>query len=172
MLEVVILKTFHGGRIKAEAEQNARKLLPYIQSCDVFSIEAAFMTREEAEAEEHGWATLISLDVSRARIMEALEHFYQKEIRMGISHSDMRYHTKLEEYLLRQKKLLYYTERWEDLNERDRLKKLSEETDSKFCGGLALISQDKIEDGLALLYDGIQLQITSSRPRDRHIAHN
>src|SRR3989344_5312969 len=67
MLEITILKTHHRG------EEEARKLLPYIQCCDVFGIESPLCTQQKAEEKEKEWTKILQQDMSTDEFIRAFD---------------------------------------------------------------------------------------------------
>ena len=99
MIELTLLKVTHSG------EQEARKLIPYIQDCDVFGIEGAICTEREASENERVWQRLLGTDISRSRLQEMPYVSILDEKRRV-------YTAKVIDYLFRNKRLLWSTERF------------------------------------------------------------
>ncbi|MBS3051064.1 MAG: hypothetical protein J4400_02860 [Candidatus Aenigmarchaeota archaeon] len=139
MLDITILKTAHGGNDRRQAELRARKLIPYVQSCDVFSIESALVTEETARLIERTWAGVISSPkISCQEFSEGAEYFVKQEQNATIR----AYLRKAYEYAFRNKRPLYYAERWAD------------ESKASLIGSLWGIGYDKLLAGLVAVASG------------------
>ena len=58
-IQITIVKTFH------ETSEDAKKLRPYVEQCDVYSPESAFSTVQEAIENEDSWN--IGLQMAEAK---------------------------------------------------------------------------------------------------------
>lgn len=159
MLEVTILKTIHQGK------DEAIKLRPYIDKCDVFSLEQACATEEEAKIFEQEWEK--TLKESRVYAKRFVEIRYNGKSLDGADYQIFSF-----DELHRSNKPLYLAERFFNAQE---AKKVS----SKKFGfrilrqeALKSIKNRKIEDFLRLsqgyfimLFEGIDM-------RDKEIARN
>jgi hypothetical protein len=67
MLDVTVLKVEHQG------VSEARKLIPYIEGCDIISPEGMAITREFAEKCENSWENLLDSGISRSRFLDSSE---------------------------------------------------------------------------------------------------
>jgi len=102
MLDVTILKVLH------ETVTRARDALKYIQSCDVFSPEAGFLTEREAEQVERAWQQALDEDWSRTR--------YNKDLPFEPTDPDpsiRAYQLKTMEYAFLEKRPLWMLERFD-----------------------------------------------------------
>lgn len=97
-LEVTILRVKHGGI------SEAKKLLPYIKSCDVWAPEYGMCSEEEAQKTESEWVK--SLTESRTQVLRHLESL---PVYGGALLK--KYHTKQFDYLYISQKRIWHVER-------------------------------------------------------------
>jgi len=159
MLEVTILKTQHLG------EQEARKLLPYVQSSDAFGIEFSENSIETAREIEESWDTILGKGISRSKFLGRLGSSFQT-LKGG------EYLAKALDYVFRNRVALYLSERWADPNETKELARLYSLGVSQFESGLRSIHDGNISEGLKVFYEGEKNKIASLIKRDRNIAEN
>ena len=160
MLEITLLKVNHFG------ERQARKLLPYIMDCDAFSQEAFGLTEDSATENEKNWRDLIESEISRSRVVSTFCPGEDKHPRV------LEYLMKVSDYLFRQKRPQFYTERWRNSGELMKMRRLAEEGSFVEDRGLTKISQGDYEEGISLFYEGVKKIMASSRMRDKNIAGN
>ena len=159
MLEIKMLKVVHDG------EDEARKLLPHIQECDVFSQESQALTEEEAVLLEQNWEAL--LQMSRSRFRHELERTYG-----GSDSSFAQYNIKRDDYLFQNKKPIIFLERWSQ-EDSLRLKESENNWNKKRRIYLKALHEKEIDRFMELcppsLRDFSQWMIVE---RDKHIADN
>ena len=174
MLEILILKTQHGGETPQQVLEEARKVLPFIKACDAFSLEGEFMTKEEAESDERAWNNFLTREISFSKFSRVLDAMYSNppsiEMPQEILGPALAYGRKLHEYTFRSKKALYSVERWEK-TEADKLKRAFNYVITR-AFGFKLIRQGRIEEGVRHSYQAIQGGIKYMDARDQHIAKN
>lgn len=66
-IEITILKVSHSG------EANAKKLLKYIQTCDVYGYETACSTEKIATDSENDWEDLLLKNPTRSAFLRLIE---------------------------------------------------------------------------------------------------
>tara|TARA_Y100000310_G_C20666113_1_gene807595 strand:+ start:1391 stop:2206 length:816 start_codon:yes stop_codon:yes gene_type:complete len=103
MLDVTLLSVEHAG------EEEAKKVLPYIQDCDVVSVESPFETEKGAIKSEKEWNSLLNL--TRTKFNKQRREVYRKNGKDVID-----YWVKVEDYLFRSRLPLWHIERWENPN--------------------------------------------------------
>jgi len=159
MLEVDILKVTHA------TEKEAKKLLPYIKDCDVYSPEAAFLSEPEARIREYEWEGLIKSDMNRTRFLKIKTFQEESDPRI------LAYSMKEWEYCFRSKKPFWYLERFST----QRAKELMDDyhkSDSLFHESLVKLEQGDIEEFFEqnTLYNNLFNSIISKR--DQHMGTN
>jgi len=161
MLEVTILKTEHAG------VEEARKLLPYIQSSDAFGLELEATTKDGAKGFEGSWVRMLKSDVSRTKFLRRLDSISNCPIPSFKDYMD-----KAFGYMFRSRTPLYYAERWnneDDASKPIRMRILGLE---QYRLGLEMINHGKEIEGIQKCYDGAKMQIDSTIERDKNIAEN
>jgi len=106
MLEITILKTHHRG------EEEARKLLPYIQCCDVFGIESPLCTQQKAEEKEKEWTKILQQDMSTDEFIRAFDKTSKGKKDTKAEEQKYLYLRKTYEQLFVERKPLWHSERW------------------------------------------------------------
>jgi hypothetical protein len=119
MIDITILKVEH------RTVKQARKLLPYVQACDVFGIESAGKSEQAAMKIERLWEDVINSNLSRTQFAQ-WEELRQREARNSPEIRD--YAAKADEYLFLEKKPMWYFERYSD-SERQKLAQLEQTMD-------------------------------------------
>ncbi len=156
MLDITLLKVEHKGELEA------KKLLPYIEKCDVFAPEAAGEIAVRAMHLEKTWYG--QLNLSRSRVAPILAKNYS-------SHPPLMadYNIKRDDYLFRNKKPLYYLEKWPEgssLNDRFAFHH------SLMGAALDRLSRRDITSFLNTSSQAIEVLANLVKLRDRHIAEN
>ena len=159
MLEVTILKTRHHGK------DESIKLRPYIDNCDLFSLEQACATEEQARILEMDWEkTLKKSKVYAKRFVEIRYH--------GNSVDGANYQTFLFDALHGANRSIYLAERFTNICEAEKVS--SKKTTFKMLRqeSLKRLKNKRIDDFLifskgyfAILFEGINM-------RDKEIARN
>jgi len=160
MLEVTILKVEHQGSTEA------RKLLPYIQQCDVFGPESAFLLETDAAYTEKNWADVIKSDISRTQFMKYSSDMIGKtEKNPGI----IAYKLKIYDYLFREKKPIWHPERYSE-NERKIILAPTAEGTRLDRLLFSCLMADKIDEFFDYAWKSFGIQNTQTVQRDQHIA--
>ncbi|MBX4196737.1 hypothetical protein KW805_04060 [Candidatus Pacearchaeota archaeon] len=109
MLNIQILKTTH------IFEDQARKLLPYIQKCDVFAPEIPCKLERECTEEEEKWSSLLRSSKTRSGFLRDHddENFHLLSSEDQKTRESAKYQRILRDYLFRCRKPLYVAERWQ-----------------------------------------------------------
>src|SRR3989338_3591492 len=149
MLDITILKTAHGGDDCRHAELRARKLIPYIEHCDVFSIESALVTEQTARDIERVWAGVLKSKITRQKFHEGAQYFVKQERNPTIR----AYTTKAYEYVFRNKRALYCSERCPDDAKADLILGLWTSGTKMLVDGLNRVTSGD-ERGYELCYQG------------------
>ena len=159
MLEVEILK------VKHKTQEEARKLLPYIQKTDVHSMEAP-MTEESAQFHENDWYKTRSENWSRS-MFERVTRYVMKELDPEIFDFCLAERS----YTYRQRLPILFLER----HTPDNLKKINELVSREhnlILEGITLLEKGKVDEFLQRQWEGIQAQAASVEMRDRNIGNN
>ena len=160
MLETTILKVTHAG------EEEARKLLPYIQNCHVYAPEAATQTEEGAQTAENIWENILKKDISWSKVKEAHETTYNRE------DSELRaYRLKENNYLLRQKRKPWYLERFTQ-QESDLVWQLKDRADLSLRYGKKALLQESFNEYFSFIKQNIHHYSEMDEMRDKEIARN
>jgi hypothetical protein len=157
MLKVTLLKVRHAG------EADAKRLLPYIQRCDIYAPESEAGTLKDAIRVEKMWQE--DLKLSRTAFHKKLD---------GMKHglaSDIAFKTKEFDYLFRQAKPLAVLERFSDEESR-RLLLLREESNKIWMAALALLLTSLVDDAIDRASESAAKSTIEVRTRDRHMASN
>jgi len=161
MIEIILLKERHA------TEEEAKKLRPYIEWCDIYGKENAACSTEDAEAIEEDWNNSLH-NLSRT----AFRKWREKCHSSVYSHKEIGvFMLKTDDYLFRAKKPIWFVERFE--------KKDSE----KIRGELAKLKHVEAEalnlflarrfDDFSLRYRGFLKFIDEMmQSRDMNIAYN
>ncbi|MEM4259310.1 MAG: hypothetical protein QXS38_00920 [Candidatus Pacearchaeota archaeon] len=105
MLEVVIASVWHSS------EKEARKLLPFMKQCDVFSYEESFRKEQELENLEKSWQDLLTPNNTLTKFRKVLRQHLSK---IYANPGQLAYILKLLEYGYRDGKILFFAERHND----------------------------------------------------------
>ena len=170
MLDITILKTAHGGDDCRQAELRARKLIPYVQNCDTFSVESALCTEETAKDFERIWyGVLAEPKIKRKDFLEGVEYFVKQEPNPTIRH----YLRKAYEYAFRNKKPLYCAERWADEAKAVLVGSLWVTGSNMLLSGLSSIAQgNESEIEFARCYQGSKYMHNFIKGRDVNVGKN
>ena len=163
MLQIKILKTYHTG------EQHAKKLIPHINACNAFSMEAAATEEYKAAALENQWNRFISSGMSRTHFLGYINDLVPPAID---NEEKRKYVTKAFDYMFRSGAAMYYDERWGSEAEAQEVLRTHEEGIQTFTDGYILIMRGQEEAGIEKCYEGSQLITASQKRRDTNIAQN
>ncbi|MBI4451127.1 hypothetical protein HY642_04070 [Candidatus Woesearchaeota archaeon] len=158
MIEIKLLKVDHSG------EEEARKLLPYIQSCDVFGPEVAFQAAETAAHTERLWERILQSGCSLTRLKKEFMPV-QAYTSAGSAGEYLR---KLREYTFRNKVRLWHPERFAEpqLSGSERL----EIRTAAEGNAISHAMEGNLEDYLRAAYDILEMEGCEVDMRDKHIA--
>ena len=160
MLEITILKVEHQGT------EEARKLLPYIQECDVFGPESAFLLEAEAAYDEKNWRDTIKADISRTQFLKFCSDMIEKtERNPGIK----AYKLKTYDYLFSEKKSIWHPERYYE-DERNSILASKEESRKLDTLSFKSLWEDKKDDFFDYTWKSFAIQFAQTTQRDQHIA--
>lgn len=149
--------------------EEARKLKPYIEQSDAFSLEAARLTESRAKKWEQSWKQLLDMNLSRDRVLPALERrnadiFPDKNI--------LDYMNIVHDYLFTGKVSMYYTERWKDNINTSEIEVQNEKGFRLLYQGLVEIFAGETERGIPMCYEGLNRRIASAKAREKNMAEN
>lgn len=164
MLETTVLSVFHWG------EREPRKLLPYIQSSDAFSVEWAGCTERTAAFFESKWAYVLgnSGNITRSAFLKAFDK-HLNDPREPLAYRQ--YKRAVFDYLFRNRIAACFSERWEKEEDGKEVVDMYKSGDSRAKQGLALLNQGEAE-GLQMSYEGWKTMLDSASRRDANIAQN
>lgn len=159
MLELTILKVCHSGFAEA------RKLLVYIQACDVFGEENAAEQETIAEFGELEWERVLS----SVKSLTAFRALQDKAIYFEQNPGRQAYGKKVREYLFRNKVFLWHAERFSQEESQGLFARLKE-SDALFERALQDLNSGRIE-GFLSQYWNYELKFNKLvDERDQHIA--
>jgi len=159
MLEVTILKVQHSGT------REARKLLPYIQNCDVFGPEDSIVTEKIALDKEKDWEKIIKSDESRFRFIGRTSDKI-REIEWHPERAE--YLLKVYDYLFREQKPLWFPEKCSE-EERKNLLLPDGELDVR---AFKAFSKGDMDVFFAEIWEYVTLMFKQAEKRDQIIAKN
>jgi hypothetical protein len=157
VLEVTLLKVRHGS------EQEAKKLLPYIRSCDVYSPEESGLKAQDVKKILEWWKGIRSLPRSRALIAIA-------KVKSDLSEID-EYSLKQRDYLFRSQKPLVYLERWSE----EEGNTLQNRTNTYIRGppyAIKALAEGDINEYFRLYLHCLEEMCAVTKARDMHIGQN
>jgi hypothetical protein len=160
MLELTIIKERH------ETEGEAKKLLPYIEKCDIYGIENANCSISDAIDMETQWRDRSLKRASRTEFMNVRQSVYR-----GASKDFALYGLKRDDYLFRMQKPLWIAERFAD-NESVTLKEKMAESFLAADLTLGFLEAKKIEEFSSLFLEEVVTMFENMQIRDRNIAKN
>lgn len=162
-LSVSLLKVYHLGM------DEARKVLPYTQKCDIFSLESMGMTDDAARTEEAEWLGLIGRnDVSRNLFSTSLKETKDRTNGPNI----VRYCDTVMEYIFRQKIPIWHTERYATEREADTILRLSYDSNKMFWQGIDALSRGAINGYFDRFKRFMEYAMQRDNLRDQNIGHN
>ncbi len=161
-LDITILKVSHSGA------DEAKKLVPYIQQCDVYAPEAAFGTEYGAKFAEREWITALSDDKMYRKAMQNLVSRAQS---LECELLDQAYALKEQVILLRERKPKWHVERF---SSRMKISPLTDKYRGLFVA--AARSFDALRKGdvnayVQWMYEATKAKVEVVDERDRHIAN-
>ena len=162
MLDVTVLKTSHGGELEA------KKLIPYVQSCDVFSVETAIMSEDRAAQLEKLWRSLLGKRIGRDDFSEGVKYLVAAETNPEIR----KYMIKAYEYAFRNQRPLYCQERFQNEAKADIVHNLWNSGIRTFSEGIEAITRGEETKGVKSAYMGSRFLYSSRKGRDINIAKN
>lgn len=158
MLELKILKVNHSGK------DNAKKLIPYIENCDIFGMESGCATKEHAEEIESHWEYMLQTNKSVARLKIELEEVKYSD--KSIHPDEIEFEKQLDIELYKFRKPIIVLERFSKL-------------ESKFLESLysppktrSLLLEGNIDGFVSAYWNGLKMQGLADKQRDIHIAQN
>src|SRR3989344_7827695 len=161
MLDTTILKIEHSK------EDNAKKLLPYIQKCNVYAPEAAFVTLEWAEKDEKDWEDFLGSGKSRTHLAKALRERYA-----DFPQDDTAFTIKEYDYLFQNQRLIWNLERFSQEEGRyieEELEQIKDDHEEAF---LLLLDFRDMQRYLQKSYLSYGRAGLLQRMRDKEIARN
>ena len=161
MLEVKILK------VKHQTQDEARKLLPYIQNTDVYSAESP-LTEELAVLNEADWEKMFSYNWSRSKFERVSIDIIRKT---DLDQDRCEYGLTERSYLFRAKIPLLFLER-HSTTDLEKIKDINKRVESLIIEGIDLLAKGKVNEFLQRQWESIQLEAIGIELRDRNMAHN
>ena len=162
MLEITVLKTYHASVSEAE------KVLPYLKSFDVFSVENAALLLRDARVLERIWGIWHSTPgMNRSKFLQGIDSLFE-----DANPKDYAYTRTIFEGMVSGKKPIYCSERWETNEQAERVLRLFEDSSQKIRDGNELIYGGRDDEGVDLVYNGLKKRMEEYRMRDEHIAKN
>jgi len=162
MLKITVLQTAHEG-------DQARKLIPYVRACDVYSSEAHGLSDANAHMLEREWLGLLSAETTRTKASRAIGTFVS-----GFQVESHRKYTQTElDYVWRNRKPLFFVERWR--GESDDPEILNEpvyQGQRMIVEGEGLIADGRVSEGVNKWHKGVKIISGAGDRRDRDIADN
>ena len=158
MLDITILKVEHYG------VREAKKLLPYIQNCEIFCPEFSCGTEKEAQEQETLWENTLTSGISRSQFKKCFS-FQNEAPKM------MDYNMKLYDYCFRSKRLMWYLERFSS-QEAEELTALNYESLKYYDKAQISLKEGDIEEYFEKYRDFSALNETFCSKRDQHIGTN
>ncbi len=158
-LEMTLLKVHHSGA------SEARKLIPYIQNCDVFGPENPCATENESREIENYWEAALKLTRSAHR--RFLDRIYSDT--GTISPETAEYNRAQQEVLHRSQKPIYILERLsdEDSENGKLLRNLAKS--AKFVASKSLVLGN-VDDFVDKYFEGCRYELHQSDMRDANMA--
>jgi len=158
-LDITILKVAHSGA------DEAKKLVPYIRQCDVYSPEAAFETKHGAEFAEREWVTALTDKNMYGQAMQNLVSLAQ-----SAEMPDGAYALEEQVLLLRERKPKWHVERF---SSRMKISPLTEKYRGFFV--TAARAFDALRKGdvnayVQWMYEATKAKVEVVDERDRHIS--
>ena len=162
MLEITVLKTYHASVSEAE------KVLPYLKSFDVFSVENAALLLRDARVLERIWGIWHSTPgMNRSKFLQRIDSLFG-----DANQKDYAYTRTIFEGMVAGRKPLYCSERWETDEQAERVLRLFEDSGQQIRHGNELIYRRREDEGVELVYDGLKKRMEEYRMRDEHVAKN
>ncbi len=152
MIEVTILKVQHVG------EDEARKLLPYVQNCDVYSPENPYATERISASWEAGFEQASKLNRTQfSKVIQALLNSMRPD--------DFAYFVKQYDYLYRAKRPLWFLERCSP-EERQKVQSVVDSAKNANAGALSALERGQLEDFMGNCSSFLRLEAESFSQRD------
>ncbi len=105
-IEIIILKVSH------EKESEARKLLPFIQKCDVYGFEMALATERDASEQERKWEQeVLNAGLNRTSAQRKVEELFRHQ---SSNEDEWAFNRRLYDDLFRQRKHIWLPERLQE----------------------------------------------------------
>lgn len=161
MLEVTLLKVFHRG------EDNARRMLPYVSGCDVYSIESSCCTEQMAVTLEKEWKNE-RLKLSRTQFLRLMERDMNSVQR---NEDALKFGLKIRDYVFRAGKPIAIVERF-STEETRRLLSYMTMALTRTNKAHALLSEGKLDGFMVEMKKGVAILAHVAKVRDMHIAEN
>jgi len=158
MLDVTLLKVFHRG------EDNARRMLPYVSGCDVYSIEASCCSEQMATTLEKEWKNE-RLKLSRTQFLKLMERDMNSVQR---NEEAKRFGLKLRDYVFRAGKPIVMVERFSTEESRKLLAYMTMAL-TRIANATALLAEEKLDSFIVEMRKGVAVLAFVSKARDRHI---
>ena len=155
-LNISVLKVSHSSR------SEARKLIPHIKDCDVFSPENAGCSERKAKLLEKTWQDTLQLPWYK---------FWKTARRIKNCAADNEYMHELFICLYQEKRPIISLERWSEQKE-FMTPKFIESYNRRLDVIMRQLIEGKIEDVIELTKDHIMEIVSMSNERDSHIAAN
>lgn len=161
-LEITLLKVWKEG------ETEAKKLLPYINNCDVYGAENAMCTEEGAARFDSDWAWALK-NSSRTAMRDVMSRLFDKYFLKQSPHIK-RYGVKQFDYLFVANRLIWTLERFTP-EEAEKLKTMTRESDENLSLANKLFWQGN-PDFLNFLLRGLESREHGIELRDRNMGKN
>src|SRR5574341_794999 len=134
MIEITILKVKHVG------ESEAKKLLQYMQGCDVWGLEEGFSSEETATRMEKEWMSILTSNESRSAFLQRIAlNSHKKPAKEKV------YLLKKFDYLFREKKPLVILERF-SAREAKEAAVLYETAQHTCCKAMDLLLHERVDE--------------------------
>lgn len=170
MLEIKILKTTHAGI------EEARKLIPHIVGCSIYSLETSLWSEADASMFEREWKRTL-VDKKREDMMNlarSMTHGYEE----GGFYSSLQNHSaaatymgKSLEYAHRNKRPIYISERFNG-TELTQIGNILGNGNKHYGNAERLFNEGKLEQGVFELFQYLQAYVNVIKMRDQNIARN
>ena len=159
-IEITLLKIRH------ESVEDARKLIPYIEGCDVLSPEDSGITEEQARESEDSWEYIVNSGLSRTKFSETVERRLSP-----VPPSQKPYAERLQDYLFRNGRLIWSAERFSQ-QESEELRRLDKERGSILTYALDALKQAQLDRFFGRYWEAINTRRKMNLLRDQHIGKN
>jgi len=160
MLEVKILKVKHSG------VEEAQKLTPFIQACDIYSPEQAGIPEKTARRMEADHARAIKQNWTRTRYKKFREDVFEKA-----EGEQQEYFARFYDDLFRARRFIWILERFAE-EEVEVVRQLNMQSAYSMAEGFRALVKGGIDAFIRKYYEGIRFLEKTAELRDQNIAKN